>query len=130
NGPTTADTGDRITIFEAVDKQLGLRLEQSQIPAPVLVVDSVNDKPSENPPGVAEALPVVPAPTEFEVASLKPTDPSERGLRFERQPGGRLNAQGMPIRFLVDRAFNVHSGDQVTGLPGWADTERFDITAK
>jgi hypothetical protein len=88
-----ANTGDRITIFEAVDKQLGLKLEQKQIPTPVMVVDSVNEKPSENPPGVAEALPMVPAPTEFEVASVKPTDPSERGLRFQMQPGGRLNAQ-------------------------------------
>jgi uncharacterized protein (TIGR03435 family) len=130
NGPMMANTGDRITIFEAVDKQLGLKLEQKQIPTPVMVVDSVTEKPSDNPPGVAEALPMIPAPTEFEVASVKPTDPSETGLRYQMQPGGRLNAQGVPMRLLIDRAFNTNNNDHVIGLPKWADTERFDITAK
>src|SRR5262249_51584797 len=40
NGPM-AMAGDRITIFEAVDKQLGLKLEERQVPTPVIVVDSV-----------------------------------------------------------------------------------------
>ena len=83
-----SDTGDRITIFDAVEKQLGLKLEQRQVPTAVLVVESVNRKPGENPPGTAEALPPVPAPTEFEVASLKPADPNNRGGRFQMQPGG------------------------------------------
>jgi uncharacterized protein (TIGR03435 family) len=130
NGSMMANTGDRITIFEAVDKQLGLKLEQEQIPTPVMVVDSVNEKPSENPPGVAEALPVVPVPTEFEVATVKSTDPSEIGGRFQTQPGGRLNVQGMPMRVLILRAFSANNNDQVTGLPKWVDTERFDIIAK
>jgi len=128
-GPA-ADTTGRITIFEAVDKQLGLKLEQKQVPTPVIVVDSVNEKPSANPPGVAEALPVTPPPTEFEVASVKPSDPGGRGGRFQMQPGGRLNAENMTIGFLIGRAFNTNNSDQVTGLPKWADTERFDIIAK
>jgi len=129
-GPMMANTDDRITIFEAVDKQLGLKLEEKPVPTPVMVVDSVNQKPSENPPGLAEALPPIPVPTEFEVASVKPTDPSERGGRFQMQPGGRLNAMGLPMRFLIARAFATNNNDQVTGLPKWADTERFDIIAK
>jgi uncharacterized protein (TIGR03435 family) len=74
-GPMMGSPGDRITVFDAVEKQLGLKLEQKQIPTPVLVVDSVNEKPSENPPGVAEALPSIPAPTEFEVADVKLAGP-------------------------------------------------------
>jgi len=46
-GPAMANTGDRITLFDAVDKQLGLKLEEKQVPTPVIVVDSVNQKPSE-----------------------------------------------------------------------------------
>jgi uncharacterized protein (TIGR03435 family) len=34
--------GERLTISEAIDKQLGLKLEERQVPTPVLVVDSVN----------------------------------------------------------------------------------------
>ena len=125
-----AGTGDRISIFEAVDKQLGLKLEERQIPTPVIMVESVNEKPTDNPPGVAVALPPIPIPTEFEVASVKPSDPNERMGQFQMQPGGRLNAKGMTMRFLINRAFNTNNRDQVTGLPKWVDTERFDIVAK
>jgi uncharacterized protein (TIGR03435 family) len=129
-GPIGATSGDRISVFEAVEKQLGLKLEERQIPTPVIVVDSVNEKPSDNPPGVAEALPLIPLPSEFEVASVKPTDPNERMGQFQMQPGGRLNVKGMQMRFLIGRAFNTNNREQVIGLPKWADTDRFDIIAK
>jgi uncharacterized protein (TIGR03435 family) len=129
-GPMMQNTGDRISIFDAIDKQLGLKLEEKPVPTPVIVVDSVNRKPSANAPGVAEALAGPPAPTEFEVATIKPTDPSQRMGNFRMQPGGRLVAQGMPLRFLVSRAFNSNNSDAVAGLPAWADSERFDINAK
>ena len=125
------DPGDRITAFDAIEKQLGLKLEERQIPTPVIVVDSVNQKPTPNPPGVAEALPDIPVPTEFDVANIKPTDPAAgMGGRFGMQPGGRLNAQGLPMQFFLMRAFNANSSDQLVGVPGWAQSERFDITAK
>jgi uncharacterized protein (TIGR03435 family) len=57
-GPAS-DGNDRISIFDAVAKQLGLKLEERQVPTPVIVVDSVNQKPSENPPGTAAALPPI-----------------------------------------------------------------------
>jgi uncharacterized protein (TIGR03435 family) len=108
-------------------------LEQRQVPTPVIVVDSVNQTPTANPPEVAEALPPIPAPTEFEVASVKPTPAGESMGHFQLQTGGRLDVKAMPMRFLISRAFAtgmVTNSDQVTGLPGWADTERFDIIAK
>jgi uncharacterized protein (TIGR03435 family) len=128
--PGGATPSEHITVGDAIDKQLGLKLEQRQVPVPVIVVDSVNRRPTENPPGVAEAFPVVPAPTEFEVADVKPTDPTVRGGRFQVQPGGHLNVQGLPIRVLVSRAFNSFNNDEIVGLPGWANTERFNINAK
>jgi uncharacterized protein (TIGR03435 family) len=129
SGPAM-DSSDRITIFEALEKQLGLKLEERQVPTPVIVVDSVNEKPSENPPGTAEALPAIPAPTEFEVASVKPSDPSDYNAKFDLQPGGRVTLVGLPLRSLVLQSFNVHSDEQLAGLPGWARTERFDVIAK
>jgi uncharacterized protein (TIGR03435 family) len=129
-GPMMQSPGDRISVSEALEKQLGLKLEEKPVPTPVIVVDSVNRKPTENAAGVAEALAPAPASTEFEVATVKPTDPSQRMGNFRMQPGGRLVAQGMPLRFLVARAFNVNNTDAIVGWPAWADTERFDINAK
>ncbi len=37
-----------VTVFEAVDKQLGLKLEEQRHPVPALVIDRVNRTPSEN----------------------------------------------------------------------------------
>ena len=128
--PFGAQSGERITISDAIDKQLGLKLEAKPLPTAVLVVESVNQKPSGNPPGTAEALPTIAAPTEFEVATVKASNPDSRGGRFQMQPGGRLNSEGMPLRFLITRAFNTNSNDQLTGIPSWADTARFDVIAK
>jgi uncharacterized protein (TIGR03435 family) len=131
-GPMMADTAERISLSTALDKQLGLKLEERQIPTPVIVVDSVNQKPSDNPPGTAEALPSIPAPTEFEVATIKPVDPGTgmRMSRFQMQPGGRLVVEGMPLRFLINRAFNTNNNEEVVGLPAFVDSDRYDIIAK
>ena len=122
--------GDRIILQEALEKQLGLKLEQRPVPTPVLVVDSVNRVPSDNPPGSADAFPTLAAPAEFEVADVKPSDPEARMGTFRIQPGGRLVVQNMALRFLLNRAFNTNNNEAVTGLPSWADSARFDITAK
>jgi uncharacterized protein (TIGR03435 family) len=124
-GPT-----DRVTLPEAVEKQLGLKMEQRPVPTPVLIVDKVNQTPTPNPPGVEEKLPPVKLPTEFDVASVKPSDPGGRGGRFQMQPGGHLVAEGMPMQFMIMRAFNTNNRDAVIGIPKWAETERYDINAK
>ncbi len=64
-----------ITIFDALKSQLGLKLEQQNFPMPVLVVDKVNRTPTDNPPAVAIMLAI--PPPRFEVASVKPADPSK-----------------------------------------------------
>lgn len=129
-GPMPGSDGERISMVTAVEK-LGLKLEQKPVPAAVLVVDSVNRQPTPDPPGVAEALPPIAVPTEFEVADIKQTDPEFRGGRFNTQ-GGRFVAQGMTLRFLLQRAFNSNmpNRDEIAGLPPFADSDRYDITAK
>jgi len=123
-------TSDHLTIFEALDKQLGLKLEEKPIPVPVLVVESVNQKPIENPPGTAEVLPVTAPPTEFEVATVKPANPDVKTSRFQMQAGGRFNAENIPMQGLLQRAFNVNTPDQMAGIPSWANGARFDVIAK
>lgn len=121
---------DRVTFLDAVEKQLGLKMEPKQVPTPVIVVEKVNQKPTGNPPGVAEALPPIPIPTEFEVASVKPSDPGARPGGIRTQPGGRLQADGAPMTSLLYRAFNLTQMEAIANVPKWASTERFDITAK
>ena len=74
--PLPGDNGTRITIAEAVEKQLGMKLEQQSIPMTVVIVDSVNEKPAPNPSGTEEALALSPASKTFEVADIKPSDPA------------------------------------------------------
>ena len=127
-----ASGSDKISILDAVDKQLGLKLEEHPLPVNVLVVDSVDEKPAPNPAGAAEALPVVAPPTEFDVADIKPTDPDAfRGMIGMRmQPGGRFAGTNLPLTFLVQRAFPNLSSDQIIGLQGGPESARFDINAK
>jgi uncharacterized protein (TIGR03435 family) len=48
-GPGTAtDPDGGFTIFEAVEKQLGLRLEMQKRPEPAIVIDHLEEKPTEN----------------------------------------------------------------------------------
>jgi uncharacterized protein (TIGR03435 family) len=127
-GQLAAAGADGISIFDAVDKQLGLKLEPSKVDTSVYIVDSVNEKPTDNAPGVITKLPAAP-PAEFEVADIKPSMPdSPQAARF--QPGGRLDVQGMPIKTIIQLAWNIGNDDELMAGPKWLDSERFDIIAK
>src|SRR6185437_1623811 len=47
---------ERVSIFDAMEKQLGLKLEAVSVPVPVVVVDSVSRTPTANLPDIAERL--------------------------------------------------------------------------
>ena len=59
--------GSEAITLPAALEQLGLKVALDTAPAPVLVVDSVNEAPTPNPSGVAASLPA-PPPGEFDVA--------------------------------------------------------------
>jgi uncharacterized protein (TIGR03435 family) len=46
--PQASDPNGAISIFDAGNKQLGLKLEEKKRPAPVLVIDHVEEKPTDN----------------------------------------------------------------------------------
>ena len=65
----------------------------------------------------------------FEVASVKPADPQARGVRIGLSPGGFFTATNVTLGILVQHAYDVRDF-QISGGPGWLDTERYDITAR
>jgi uncharacterized protein (TIGR03435 family) len=124
-----------ITIYDALDKQLGLKLEPGKVPMPVLIVDSANQKPSANPPGVTTALPPAPPP-KFEMASIQPSKPGGPAVGVgELRPDGRYEGRGIPLSLLIMQAWDVNTTalQQIPGMPQWMtgrNQPRFDIVAK
>ena len=130
------DGAQATSLSDAIDKQLGLKLEERDIPTPVLVVEQVNATPTANVLDIAAKLPP-PPPMEFEVADIKPTDPNARltgPLQLGVLPGGRVNLPGqfMSLKALVALAWNIpgNANAQIVGAPKWLDTARFDVIAK
>jgi uncharacterized protein (TIGR03435 family) len=122
---------DGISLFDAVEKQLGLKLETKPVATSVVVVDSVNRKPTDNAPGVAEALP--PEKPEFETAEIKPIPPDgPQGIGIRYTQGGRIDATGT-LRGLIGIAFEILpnlQSDLLTGGPKFIDSDRYSIVAK
>jgi hypothetical protein len=69
--------GDNVPVSDALDKQLGLKLEAATLPTTVIEIQSVNQKPTADPPEVVKSFP--PLPTEFDVAAIKPYKPDADG---------------------------------------------------
>lgn len=120
--PTPAGT----SLFDAVDRQLGLRFEPRDVPMPVIVVDRVNRTPTPNAPGVSRSLPS--APTEFEAGIIKPSAPDTKSFG-EFQPGGSVDLRAYHLQHLVAIAWGV-TRDRVVDAPKWMATRRFDVRAK
>jgi uncharacterized protein (TIGR03435 family) len=70
-----------------------------------------------------------PKPLEFEVASIKPTEPGAQGSSFMTDRSAGLNVKNMAVKSLVGFAYDVKEF-QISGAPGWVNTERYDVTAK
>jgi bla regulator protein blaR1 len=65
----------------------------------------------------------------FEVASIKPGSGDEHGVNLLRQPGGGVRTTNTTLKFLLTFAYDVRDF-QVSGGPGWINSDRFDIVAK
>ena len=69
------------------------------------------------------------APQKFEVATIKPSNAEDGRVQFRFLPGGRFDLRGIPVRLLIQQAYNVRDF-QITGGPSWMGSDRFDIAAK
>lgn len=119
-----------ISIFDAVDKQLGLKLELKDVPMAALVIESVNRKPTANEPRVEKELALEPA--KFEAASIKPATPDNQMTGLLYQGGSTMRAGGT-LRSLISMSLQVSPNlgkDIVVGLPKFADETHWEINAK
>jgi bla regulator protein blaR1 len=69
------------------------------------------------------------APPAFEVATIKPSDPSNPRMGIQIAPGGRFTTSGITLKFLIGFAYDVRDF-QVSGGPGWVNSDKYDIVAK
>jgi uncharacterized protein (TIGR03435 family) len=127
---------DAVTLSDAIDKQLGLKLEEKKIPTPVLIVEKANEMPTDNSPEVAKELPPARA-MEFDVADIKPSAPITAAniqLLGQNQPGffpgGRVNLPRFPLMLAIQWGWNLVSNDDIIDPPKWLSSTNFDIIAK
>jgi uncharacterized protein (TIGR03435 family) len=69
------------------------------------------------------------AKPEFEVATVKPSDPNRAGWGINVNPSGVFTTRNTTLNDLIKFAFDMHP-KQVVGAPAWADSDRFDLEAK
>ena len=69
------------------------------------------------------------APSEFEVASVRPNQLDDHIVTINVGPGNRFAARGYTLVLLMQRAYGVMDWN-VTGGPTWIRSDRFDVSAK
>ncbi len=118
--------GDAITIFDAFEKQLGLKLTLTKVPDPVVVIDNVKEpQVAESPRGRME----------FEVAEIKPDDRSNADLQcgyVSIQRGGQVRIN-MTLRGLIletQGELNSHIIDGSKGGTKFLDATCWLVLAK
>jgi uncharacterized protein (TIGR03435 family) len=117
-----------ISPFQALEQQLGLKLELKMVPRPGVVIDSVNEEPTPNPPDLDKIMPPLP-PQEFEVATIRPAQPDGPTRRVSTNDG--INYQGLSLKSLIEQAWQLNSNsDQDLVAPNWIADDRIDIQAK
>lgn len=65
----------------------------------------------------------------FDVASVKPNVSGDMRVTLQAMPGGGFRATNAPLRTLIREAYALQ-GFQLSGGPGWLDSDRFDVVAK
>jgi uncharacterized protein (TIGR03435 family) len=117
---------DGITVPDAVEKQLGLKLELGTSPGPATFIVSVNERPTDNPPGLEKILPP-PAPLAFEVAVIKPHNLDSTAPAF-RSNAGQFAISGT-LQELMSQAWDI-SGATIANAPDFYTKRRWDILGK
>src|SRR5438309_2129372 len=67
-------------------------------------------------------------PLSFEVAAIKPSDPSSP-IGIRRYPGGRFVTSNASLRLLITWTYDI-GDERLVRAPGWLDSARFDVAAK
>ena len=118
---------DGVTIFQAIDKQLGLKLELKTARLPVVDVVSIAEQPTPNVADIDKLLPP-PPPAEFDVAVIRPSGPDEMGFRINIE-GNTVNIQYATLTTLIYKSFGIAPG-KIENKPKWLDVQHYDILGK
>ncbi|HXE08728.1 MAG TPA: TIGR03435 family protein [Acidobacteriaceae bacterium] len=116
--------GNGTSIFDAVDKQLGLKLESSREPTPVVVIDSLNEKPTPNVADIDKILPP-PPPASFDVAVIRQANPTEKNFNIDVQ-GHRVSILFATLQTLIYKSYNINPG-LIDNKPKWLDDVHWDV---
>jgi uncharacterized protein (TIGR03435 family) len=117
-----------IDFADAIEKQLGLKVEPGTTPQPVVVVDSAVEQPTTNPPGLEKILPP-PPPLAFDVAVIKPSaQPSSGGFGVNRE-ANQVRFTNISIQGLISYAWDM-SAAMIADPPAWIDKDHWDVLAK
>jgi uncharacterized protein (TIGR03435 family) len=138
---TLASANGGVTLEAALRDQLGLNLKAAPIPSGVLIVDSVNEFPIPDTAETSRAIGNL-MPSQFEVASVKMSDPDLSSPGRLVLPSMKVNAGGgivytnVLFSTLMDMAFadeiggRIVTADRIAGIPESLRRARFDIAAK
>ncbi len=69
------------------------------------------------------------AKPQFEVATIKPSDPARPGWGINVNRSGMFTTLNTTLSDLIKFAYDLHPR-QVIGAPAWFDTDKFDLSAK
>ena len=69
------------------------------------------------------------AKPEFEVATIKPSDPNRPGWGINIDRSGQLHTLNTNLSDLIKFAYDMHP-KQLVGAPAWVDSEKFDLLGK
>jgi uncharacterized protein (TIGR03435 family) len=88
-------------------------------------------------PQTAWVIPEAPPPpapmaadarAEFEVATIKPSEPDRQGKGFLVN-GRQFSTINTSLSDLITFAYGIHA-KQITGAPGWLETDKYDLAAQ
>jgi uncharacterized protein (TIGR03435 family) len=71
---------------------------------------------------------------EFEAVSIHMVDPhtAENSSRSSMSsfPSNRLTMTSVPLTFLIQVAYNIESAEYISAMPGWMESQEYDVSAK
>ena len=73
--------------------------------------------------------PLISQQAEFDVASIRPAGNAIAKPAMEFTPGGGVRATNVTLKMLIQMAYDIRD-DQISGGPGWTDSETYTVVAK
>jgi uncharacterized protein (TIGR03435 family) len=108
-------------------RQFGQTLRAKVIFFAICCATSGVSLPAQTDPTLQPAA-TVKAPS-YEIVSIKPSNPKSSTIGWSYLPEG-LDFINLPLQPLVKDAYDLEMDSQISGLPGWASSERYDVQAR